>query len=386
MSSAGTPLNPVKTAVQDRVRGFLCDVYQGAARSAVYWRTTVTEQFAPNRDRLPGPQRRPYFTTAFVAGVAARVGVDALIYYYRRYRPTTLPPHVMQMFGYDPTVNHDECPILQTPPIKIIEDYIPTLGLKEGMDFTGIVYLSHLGSSHFYLHVSHTGNIFKIAAQTRKSPEEVAQCLSSLLVMLSIWGGCMMAGGATFSLNKEGEQALRQSLQDDMRLEQNIGHGKLTLGNDVVTLSNLVKTKNTASYLTSFLARTSYCHALSGSVRNNCYISKTGDIYWFWVGAGGKGWMSEYVNNRAAIHLDIGMWPDMAAAIRRVYQDPELMKLLIEAKPEEREQIIRLLVTSNAQNKGLLKNILQILQVTAGYPSRALSVIKNQSIWDVKGK
>ena len=140
----------------------------------------------------------------------------------------------------------------------------------------------------------------------------------------------LLAGGATIQMNNEGESSLKQMANGEKMERQDIviGRGDLTVGRDQVELSRPERVHHgRGKHVFSSSARTMYFHALSGSVLHTQLVDANGQIYWVWVGAGGKGFNSKEINNFTAIDLDLGMWPDLAKTLMKFCEDPEVMKL-----------------------------------------------------------
>ena len=137
--------------------------------------------------------------------------------------------------------------------------------------------------------------------------------------------------------------------------------------------------------LNSFLARTMYFHSLSGTVLHMQYVAKNGDIYWMWVGGGGRGLTSAYVNNPTALDLDLGIWPDMARAIQGLYGDTELIRRLAEADPCDYAKVIKELISASQSKRGLAREVIQRFLVSLGYPARVMSAAQQGSLYGVKG-
>jgi hypothetical protein len=332
----------------------------------------------------PSGQQRNYSGNAFAAGVAAVRG--SVSYIVSPFAPVKLPASVMRDVGFDPETS-GECPPLAIT-LEKAGPIIEGLGLRKGQIFTGVVdqFESPHSDSHFYLVVADCGDANDIAAQTGIPREIVESRLSSPLGAIVTWAGSMMAGGAAVNLTQEALQRLHQmALDETERGPGSIGYGELTSGYDYVELSNPQRARGSGNSLCTFLARTMYCHALSGSVLHGCYISKTGKIIWFWCGAGGRGINSKYLNNVAAIHMDIGMWPDMARSIQGAYRDPELMRTFIQADPRAISHLTQELVTAAKVQRGSLKDRFQRLQVGLGLPARAFNTVKHGNRFGVKG-
>jgi hypothetical protein len=332
----------------------------------------------------PSGQQRNYSGNAFAAGAAA---VRSLVsYIVSPFAPVKLPASVMRDVGFDPETS-GECPSLAIT-LEAAGPIIEGLGLRKGQIYTGVVdqFRSRHSDSHFYIVAAHCGNVNDIAAQTGIPRDIVESRLSSPLGAIVTWAGSMMAGGAAVNLTPEALQRLNQMALDETEGSPgSIGYGELTSGYDYVDLSNPQRARGSGSSLCTFLARTMYCHALSGSVLHCCYISKTGDIIWLWCGAGGRGINSKYLNNVAAIHMDIGMWPDMARSIQGAYRDPELMRTFIQADPRAISHLTQELVTAGKVQRGSLKNWLQHLQVGGGFFARGYNTLKNGNRFGVKG-
>ena len=303
----------------------------------------------------------------------------AINYIFPSFQPFKLPKEIMRAFGFDHE-NAVECPILATPPIDEVGAFVSHVCPKQGMIYTGVVNLSKCGTrdSHFYVVAANCGNVHNIASETGLPLELVQETVSSPLAVLATWASNMMAGGGTIQLDKEGERILNQMAREQME-RQNIviGRGDLTVGRDQVELSRPERVVTGGATLFSFLARTMYFHALSGSVLHMQYVSPVGDIYWAWVGAGGKGFNSKEVNNFAAIDLNLGMWPDMAKSIMGFYRDPALMKLFVTGDPEDYQKLISLLVASSQERRGALLDILQRAQVSIGFGKRFKDILTN---------
>ena len=322
----------------------------------------------------------------------AGVGVASacvFTYLFATYKPMTLPESYMKMFGYDPKTNTDECPLLETPSVTEMSALVESLGLKKGQVYTGTVDLSKQGdgSSHFYGVVVKAGNIHEMSAASGQPVDKLLTRMASLLGMIGTWAGCMMAGGATI-LAEPGAIQLLDDLarEESKKLTEVIATGALTVGYDYVQISNPERKLAQGAILNSFLARTMYFHSLSGSVLHMQYISASGDIYWIWVGAGGKGFNSKWVNNPAAIHLDVGMWPDMAKAIEAFYGDAEMVNAFVEADPTQLKEVVTQLIASTQGKKCTLKDLLQRFQVSMGYPARVMGAMANNSMFGVKGE
>jgi hypothetical protein len=349
--------------------------------------STVTLRASNSRVAFRSPARTILTTrrTTFVGGVGARNASTS--YSFSTFAPAKLPASVMRVVGFDPETS-GECPVLAIASEEagpIIEGF----HLRKGQIFTGVVDLSgsRHSDSHFYMVAAHCGNANDIAAQTGIPREIVESRLSSPLGAIVTWAGNMMAGGAAVNLTQEALQRLHQiTLDETERGPMSIGYGELTSGYDYVELSNPQSARGFGNSLCTFLARTMYCHALSGSVLHCCYISKTGDIIWLWCGAGGRGINSKYLNNVAAIHMDLGMWPDMARSIQAAYRDPELMRRFIQADPRDISRLTQELVTAGKVQRGSLKDSFQRMQVAFGYPTRAYNTLRYGTMFGVKGE
>jgi hypothetical protein len=319
-------------------------------------------------------------------GVESSLTQRAINYIFPSFYPYKLPKEIMQSFGFDPE-NAVECPILTPPTIDQVASFVSAACPKEGTVYTGIVDLSKYGTgdSHFYTVVANCGNVNNIASITGLPPGFVQQSVTSPMAVLATWAGNMMAGGGTIQLNKEGERVLSQVALESKPQDVAIGRGDLTVGRDQVELSRPERVLSGGSTLFSFLARTMYFHALSGSVLHMQYTSGIGDIYWMWVGAGGKGFNSKEVNNFTAIDLNLGMWPDMAKSITGFYREPELMKLFVTGDPEDYQKLISLLVASSQERRGTIMDILQRVQVSMGFGKRIKDALTNGA-FQVKGE
>lgn len=296
----------------------------------------------------------------------------AVNYIFPSFQPYKLPKEMMKLYGFNPE-NTGECPILTPPSIDQVEQLVSVASPTEGSIYTGTVNLSKYGTgdSHFYAVVANTGNVQKIATATGLPLSVVRNCLSSPLSVLAQWAGNMMAGGGTIQLDKEGERLLLEMAREQME-RQNvvIGTGDLTVGRDQVELSRPERIMSGGATMFSFLARTMYFHALSGSVLHMQYVSAMGDIYWAWIGAGGKGFNSREVNNLTAIDLNLGMWPDMAKSIKKFYDNPDLMKLFVTGDAEDYQKLISLLVAASKEQRGTILDVIQRAQVSMGFGAR----------------
>jgi hypothetical protein len=386
-----------------RSYGFCSAVTMRASRSRVFFRSPTRPPFTPRRTTFasgfratnrwtqpsvrpspPSGQQTDYLGCAIAAGAAAVCGLVS--FFVSTFTPEKLPASVMPVVGFDPETS-GECPELAIT-LEAAGPIIEGLGLRKGQIFTGVVdqFRSRHSDSHFYIVAAHCGNVNDIAAQTGIPRDIVESRLSSPLGAIVTWAGSMMAGGAAVNLTPEALQRLHQIALDETEGGPgSIGYGELTSGYDYVDLSNPQRARGSGSSLCTFLARTMYCHALSGSVLHCCYISKTGDIIWLWCGAGGRGINSKYLNNVAAIHMDIGMWPDMARSIQGAYRDPELMRTFIQADPREISRLTQELVTAGRVQRGSLKDSLQRLQVAGGFPTRGYNILK-YGMFGIKGE
>lgn len=336
-------------------------------------------------DGLPGGQRRNFSTVAaVVAGVGALVG--AFAYFFGSDQPAQLPPPIMTVFGFDPETA-PECPQLGIQ-IGDVERLAQQYSLEEGRIVTGVINPALYNGppdSHFYLVATNAGNIYRLAEMTGYSPEFVRSRVSSLPHMMATWAGSMMAGGADISLFPGVLEALRHEVEADS-LQRRIGHGVLTSGRDRVELSRPQRASGINGTLTTFLARTEYFHALSGSVLHGCYIRPNGDILWFWCGAGGRGFNSRFVNNPAAINLELGIWPDMARTIHHAYQDRTLMTAFLAAEPDRALDMVTALIHAGATRRGPLRNALQHMLAFGGYPARISNSLEQGGTSGVKGE
>ena len=304
------------------------------------------------------------------------------------FQPTPLSKKIMGMFGFNPATAV-ECPILATPPIDQLEQMVTVASPKKGSIYTGWIDLSKYGygDSHFYLVTANCGNINAISAMTGVPVERVRSKITAPLAVLTQWAGCMMAGGGTIQLTSESESLLKQ-MADGEKMERQeivIGKGDLTVGRDQVELSRPERILTGGASLFSFLARTMYFHALSGSVQHNHFAAANGDIFWVWVGAGGRGFNSREINNFAAIDLDLGMWPDLARALTNFYEDPELMKLFLEAEAENHEELIKQIVIASKGKRGTVMDLLQRVQVSMGFGKRLKDTL-NHGALKVRGE
>jgi hypothetical protein len=301
----------------------------------------------------------------------------AINYIFPSFQPYTLPKEVMKLFGFNPE-NAVECPILTPPSIDQLEQLVSVACPVEGAIYPGVVNLGKYGTgdSHFYVVFAYPGNIHKIASRTGVPLSVLRNSLTSPLGVLAQWAGNMMAGGGTIQLDKEGERLLQQMAREQME-RQNvvIGTGDLTVGRDQVELSRPERIMSGGATMFSFLARTKYFHALSGSVLHMQHVSASGNICWAWVGAGGKGFNSREVNNLTAIDLNLGMWPDMAKSIRTFYDNPDLMKLFVTGDPEDYQKLISLLVSASQEQRGAILDILQRAQVSMGFGARFKGIL-----------
>jgi hypothetical protein len=297
------------------------------------------------------------------------------------FQPNPLSKKIMGMFGFNPETAV-ECPILTTPPIDQVEQMVTVACPKKGSIFTGWIDLSKCGKgdSHFYVVAANCGNIHAISAMTGVPIETVRAKVTSPL--LTQWAGCMMAGGGAIQLNNESEAILKQMAGGEMMELKDIviGKGDLTVGRDQVELSRPERVLTGGASLFSFLARTMYFHALSGSVLHIQFVAANGDIFWVWIGAGGRGFNSKEINNLTAIDLDLGMWPDLAKALIMLYDDPELMKLFLEADAGKLEELIKEIVTASKGKRGTIKDLLQRAQVSMGFGKRVKDVLNNGAL------
>jgi hypothetical protein len=308
------------------------------------------------------------------------------------YQPNKLSRNVMQLFGFDPK-DPMECPLIQPPSIDQIGQLVKAACPVKGTIYTGAVNLTKEGpgDKHFYIVAANTGNVNKIAALLGMPPEKVRRMLTAPLTVLAQWAGSMMAGGGSIQINKDGERALLELAREEMdRLKMEnpkvvIGKGDLTVGHDQVELSRPGWVEKAGATLFSFMARTMYFHALSGSVLHMQYVSETGDIFWIWIGAGGKGFNSKELNNFTAIDLDLGIWPDLAKSLMAFYENPELLEAFANGKPEDFEELIKKLVTASQEKRGSALSLIQHMLVTMGYATRVSGVVKNGA-FEVKGK
>lgn len=311
----------------------------------------------------------------------------AFNYCFNSYQPFELPKWLMGLFGFDP-LKAEECPILTPPSIEQIGQLVKVACAKEGFIYTGVRDLSKYGTgdSHFYIVAAHCGSVDKIAALTGLPPWLVRQSITSPTGVLAQWAGNMMAGGGAIQLNLEGEAILAQMAKEEMlRQEMVIGRGDLTVGRDQVELSRPERLISGDASLFSFLALTMYFHALSGSVLHMQYVAETGEIYWVWVGAGGKGFNSKEANNFTAIDLNLGMWPDMANSIMKCYRDPDLMKTFVTGDPEDYQNLVKMLVDASREKRGTILDIVQRAQVSMGFGKRFKDILANGAL-KVRGK
>jgi hypothetical protein len=298
---------------------------------------------------------------------------------FNSYQPFSVPKELLGLFGFNPETA-TECPILTPPSIDQLGPVLVQACPKPGMIYTGIRNLSNYGTgdSHFYIVAAHCGNLNKIATDSGLEVDLVRQSLTSPMGVLAQWAGNIMAGGGTIQLDKQGESVLMQMAREEMaRQNLVIGRGDLTVGRDQVELSRPERVLTGGASLFSFLARTMYFHALSGSVLHMQYVTGGGDIYWAWVGAGGKGFNSREVNNFTAIDLNLGMWPDMAKSIMGFYSEPDLMKLFVSGDPEDYQKLISMLVSASQQRKGTMLDVLQRAQVSLGFGKRVKDSLNN---------
>jgi hypothetical protein len=304
------------------------------------------------------------------------------------FQPNLLSKKIMGMYGFNPETAV-ECPILATPPIDQVEQLVSVACPTQGSIFTGWIDLGKFGNgdSHFYLVGANCGNIHAISAKTGLPVEVVRAKITAPTAVVSQWGGCMMAGGATIQMNNEGESSLKQMANGEKMERQDIviGRGDLTVGRDQVELSRPERVLTGGASMFSFLARTMYFHALSGSVLHTQLVDANGQIYWVWVGAGGKGFNSKEINNFTAIDLDLGMWPDLAKTLMKFYEDPEVMKLFLEADAENHEELIKLIVAASKGKRGTIMDFLQRVQVTMGFGKRVKDTV-NHGALKVKGE
>ena len=277
---------------------------------------------------------------------------------------TDLPESVMWQFGFSPSTP-EECPILREPSVEAVGD----LAAKFVPGATGAIYAGRVnldkypGGKHFYMVAAKCGNIDSIAQAANLPADRVVARLGSMLGMLATWAGCMMTGayidpephalGKLYEMDN-GAQAPKNAV---------IGTGHLTVGNDTVRLQNPSSVASSGAQRHSFLARTLQYHALVGSVLHMQYIASNGDITWFWVGGGGKGFVSKHFNNPVAISLDIGMWPDMARSIMAFYADSNVVRKFVGTKPKAIRKLILELIVSTAEKKPLFLQLEQIEQV-----------------------
>ncbi len=319
----------------------------------------------------------------------AMSGYKAVEYFVQNYHPSALRESTMSMFGFDPSTEKQECPKLRIPPLEQIQIISGLVGGASGQIYTGVIDLAKYqdGTKHFYLVAANCGNFNTIASNAQLTPDALREHLCSPLGMIATWAGCMMAGGATIHTSPESVRALDDLSTNDSKGPKGVfGRGDLTFGNDKVELSDAQRISTGGSVLNTFLARTSYFHTLVGSVLHMQYVSATGDMCWFWVGAGGKGFISRHVNNEVAIRLDIGMWPDMARSIMKFYNDPKMIRLFGQSDPSLLKQLTKELIRSTESKKSTFENILQRAQVAAGYPERAWGAARHLSINEVKGQ
>ncbi len=299
------------------------------------------------------------------------------------FQPNPLSKKLMGMFGFNPETAV-ECPILTTPPMDQLEQLVSVACPKKGSIYTGWIDLAKYGSgdSHFYVVAANCGNINAISAKTGVPVETVRAKVTAPLGVFTQWAGCMMAGGGAIQLNNESESILKQMADGEMMELKDIviGKGDLTVGRDQVELSRPERVLTGGASLFSFLARTMYFHALSGSVLHIQFVAANGDIFWVWIGAGGKGFNSKEINNFTAIDLDLGMWPDLAKALIMLYDDPELMKLFLEADAENLEELIKEIVTASKGKRGTIKDLLQRAQVSMGFGKRVKDVLNNGAL------
>jgi hypothetical protein len=304
------------------------------------------------------------------------------------FQPNPLSKKIMGMFGFNPETAV-ECPILSTAPIDQLEQLVSVACPKKGSIYTGWIDLSKYGKgdAHFYIVAANCGNIHAISAMTGVPVETVRAKITAPLAVFTQWAGCMMAGGGTIQLNSESEAILKQMADGEKMDLQKIviGKGDLTVGRDQVELSRPERILTGGASLFSFLARTMYFHALSGSVQHNHFVAANGDIFWVWVGAGGRGFNSKEINNFTAIDLDLGMWPDLAKALMKFYEDPTLMKLFLEAEAENHEELIKQIVAASKGKRGTLMDLLQRVQVTMGFGKRVKDTV-NHGALKVRGE
>ncbi|TAN20861.1 MAG: hypothetical protein EPN33_13830 [Acidobacteria bacterium] len=332
-----------------------------------------------------GNQRRNFNTLAAVAAVGVAV-VGIFAYIFGSDQPSQLPPTIMREFGFDPQTA-PECPQLGIQ-IGDVERLAQQYSLEEGGIVTGVVnpgLYNGPPDAHFYLVATNAGNIYRIAEMTGTSPEFVRGRLSSMPHMMATWAGSMMAGGADVSLFPGVLEDLRHEVEADT-LQRRIGHGVLTSGRDQVELSRPRRTFGGNGTLTTFLARTEYFHALSGSVLHGCYIRPNGDIIWFWCGAGGRGLNSRFVNNPSAINLQLGIWPNMARAMRHAYQDRTLMTAFLAAEPDRALDMVAALIHSGTMQRGPLRDALLHMLAWGGYPARIFNSREHGGSSGVKGE
>jgi hypothetical protein len=304
------------------------------------------------------------------------------------YQPNPLSKKIMGMVGFNPTTAV-ECPILATAPIDQLEQMVTVASPKKGSIYTGWIDLSKYGEgdSHFYLVTANCGNINAISSMTGVPVDTVRAKITAPLAVLTQWAGCIMAGGGALQLNSESESLLKQ-MADGEKMERQeivIGKGDLTVGRDQVELSRPERILTGGASLFCFLARTMYFHALSGSVQHNHFVAANGDIFWVWVGAGGRGFNSREINNFAAIDLDLGMWPDLAKALTKFYEDPALMKLFLEAEAENYEELIKQIVIASKGKRGTIMDLLQRVQVSMGFGKRIKDTM-NHGALKVRGE
>ncbi len=74
------------------------------------------------------------------------------------------------------------------------------------------------------------------------------------------------------------------------------------------------------------------------------------------------------------------MWPDLAKALIMLYDDPELMKLFLEADAGKLEELVKEIVTASKGKRGTIKDLLQRAQVSMGFGKRVKDVLNNGAL------
>ncbi|MCX6591128.1 MAG: hypothetical protein NTZ56_06360 [Acidobacteria bacterium] len=247
-------------------------------------------------------------------------------------------------------------------------------------------YLTHEGSERRVIAAVGPGqHCYAIGARLPNSPLLARLIRENPLTYVALWGGCMIAGGATSVryapdfLAGIGRSETREArIAAIERLDATVD---LTVARDPVSLGYFTVTDlPDGSMLITMLARTNYGHALDGSVSHMMLITGS-EIRVGWVGAGGSTpIISAHLNNMLAMNTGFGTWSGMIRNMRRVAANQALLEALDGLDAEERrKKITELIWASTSGGRRTFETVLLHLADPLRWASRVGRILRGAS-------